>query len=371
MRNMPNAGTKISSSARWKALVVSSAVALLAIEFGLRQVYRTLPSINGLRGSDFRIEWLVDHAEDPDLGLCHEIRSFLSHRSRWTGPGTGTNVHFNQLHSVNTAGEGSVTKFGSGEDGRSLWVAGDSLAYGLGVEPHQTLGAHLARSGATQTGGAVYMRNLAVPGAGYCTVVQRVVGALNKRMPDVVVVVLSADDLEDRLMLEVNGQLIAPPDLAEGRLSRWMVQRSWVANLAWFRWLSWTQSRPESRRFIGADTQAGFRRAMESVKRRIEGRGGRLKVAIVEPPGMPLCKGPTNLQRCGWLRDDMATMSGLLDDAEVEHTVISGLWSDGLDDIVNAEHEIASKGVLAMHPSAQGHEKIGEALWPLVAEALR
>jgi lysophospholipase L1-like esterase len=27
--------------------------------------------------------------------------------------------------------------------------------------------------------------------------------------------------------------------------------------------------------------------------------------------------------------------------------------------------------VLAMHPSAQGHEKIGEALWPLVAEALR
>jgi lysophospholipase L1-like esterase len=26
---------------------------------------------------------------------------------------------------------------------------------------------------------------------------------------------------------------------------------------------------------------------------------------------------------------------------------------------------------LAMHPSAQGHEKIGEALWPLVSEALR
>ncbi len=370
MSAMSSSAPPVRASARWTAQLVSTVIGLIAVEFGLRQVYRSLPSINGLRGSEFRLEWLVDHAEDPDLSLCHEIRSFLSHRSRWTGPGTGVNVVFNQLHGVNTSDEGAITKYGSGEDGRTVWIAGDSLAYGLGVEPHQTFGAHIGRSLATQTGGAAYVRNLSVPGAGYCTVAQRVVGALNRRMPDLVVLTLSADDLEDRLMLAVNNQLIAPPDLAESRVSRWLVKRSWLANLAWFRWLSWTESGKDKRRFIGDETREGFRQAMSGLKQRIEGRGGRLVVAIVEPPGMPLCSGAANLERCGWLREDMVTMSELLDEASVHHSVVKGLWSGRLEDIVKAEHAVASKGVLAMHPSAEGHERIGQAIWPAVAEAL-
>ncbi len=367
---MADGSSPVRRSTRLILAIVSTVVAVVAVEVGLRNLYRSLPSINSLQGSDFRLEWLVDHADDPDLSLCHEIRSFLSHRSRWTGPGTGNNVHFNQLHSVDTAADGAVEKYGSGSQGRTVWLAGDSLAYGLGVQPHETFGAHLGRSVATNTGGAAFVRNLAVPGAGYCTVAQRVIGALQKRMPDVVMLVLSADDLEDRLMLAVDGRLVAPPDLAESRVTRWWVQRSWLANLAWFRWMSWTQAHSSGRRFIGAETRSGFRRAMMGLKQRIEGRGGRLVVAIVEPPGMPLCSGPTNLERCGWLRDDMATMSELLTAAEVQHSVVQDLWSGQLEDIVEQERTIASKGVLAMHPSATGHERIGEALWPLLSEAL-
>jgi lysophospholipase L1-like esterase len=367
---MSTSPKSVRTSTRLGILLVSTLVGLIAVEWGLRHVYRSLPSINGLRGSEFRLEWLVDHAEDPDLSVCHEIRSFLSHRSRWTGPGTGVNVHFNQLHGVSTKGDGTVVKYGSGEVGRTVWVAGDSLAYGLGVEAHQTFGAHLGRSVARQTGGAAYIRNLSVPGAGYCTVAQRVVGALKSQSPDVVMLALSADDLEDRLMLSVNNQLIAPPDLAESRVGRWLVKRSWLANLAWFRWLSYAQSSSDSNRFIGRDTQEGFRRAMGVLKERIEDRGGRLVVAIVEPPGMPMCSGALNVERCGWLREDMATMSALLDQAHVPHTVVSGLWSGRMEDIVREEREIAARGVLAMHPSAEGHERIGQALWPLLAEAM-
>ena len=64
------------------ALLVSTALGVLAVEWGLRWVYPYLPSISALQGSDFRLERLVDLAEDPDLSLCHEVRTFLSQALR-------------------------------------------------------------------------------------------------------------------------------------------------------------------------------------------------------------------------------------------------------------------------------------------------
>ena len=62
------------------ALLVSTVLGVLAVEWGLRWVYPYLPSISALKGADFRLERRVDLAEDPDLSLCHEVRTFLSHR---------------------------------------------------------------------------------------------------------------------------------------------------------------------------------------------------------------------------------------------------------------------------------------------------
>ena len=353
------------------ALVISTVVGAIAVEWGLRWLYPYLPSISALRGSDFRLERLVDLAEDPDLSVCHEVRTFLSHRSRWVGPGAASGVHFAELGSVSTTGDGTVSRFGSGTVDRNFWVAGDSLAYGLGVEPHQTLGAELSRSMTTETGGAVDMRNLAVPGAGYCTVAQRVAGALTSNVPDVVLLVLSADDLEERLMLSVNGQLVAPPDLASGRLTRWLVNRSWFANLLWFRATAWLESRSKNeKRFVGQDTKNGFRNAMETLKGRIESRGGKLVAAVIEPPGMPLCSGSLMQERCEWLKQDMKIMAGLLNEAGVPNTTVSGIWSGSLEYIVPREHGIASKGMLAMHPSAEGHQRIASFVWPFLQQAM-
>ena len=353
------------------ALVVSTVVGVIAVEWGLRWVYPYLPSISALQGSDFRLERLVDLAEDPDLTVCHEVRTFLSHRSRWVGPGAASGVHFAELGSVSTSGDGTVSRFGSGTVDKHFWIAGDSLAYGLGVEAYQTMGAELSRSMTAQTGGAVDLRNLAVPGAGYCTVAQRVAGALGNNAPDVVLLVLSADDLEERLMLSVNGQLVAPPDLASGRLTRWLVNRSWFANLLWFRATAWIESQSKSeKRFVGQDTRDGFRHAMATLKERIETRGGTLVAAVVEPPGMPLCSGSLMQERCDWLKDDMKTMGELLGEAGVTHTTVSGIWSQSLEHIVPREHGIASKGMLAMHPSAEGHQRIASFIWPFLEKAM-
>jgi lysophospholipase L1-like esterase len=360
-----------TSKTRALALVISTVLGLLGVEWGLRWVYPYLPSISALQGSDFRLERLVDLAEDPDLSLCHEVRTFLSHRSRWAGPGAASGVHFAELGAVDTSGDGRVSRFGSGTADRRLWIAGDSLAYGLGVTEYKTMGAELARAMTRQTGGAVDLRNLAVPGAGYCTVAQRVAGAVSRNEPDLVLVVLSADDLEERLMLSVNGVLVAPPDLASGQLTRWMVGRSWFANLLWFRFTAWREATDGGRaRFVGRDTQVGFQRAMASLKARIEAKGGVMVAAIVEPPGMPLCAGALMQERCGWLREDMATMATLLTAAGITHMTADGLWSGSMEHIIDREHRTAQQGMLAMHPSALGHERIAEAVWPMLKSAM-
>ena len=352
------------------ALLVSTALGVLAVEWGLRWVYPYLPSISALQGSDFRLERLVDLAEDRDLSLCHEVRTFLSHRSRWVGPGATSGVHFAELSSVDATGDGSVRLFGSGGTSRKLWIAGDSLAYGLGVEANETLGAHLSQSITRQTGGGVETRQLAVPGAGYCTVVQRVAGAMVKNRPDVVLLVLSADDLEERLMLSVQGQLVAPPDLASGRVTRYLVQRSWFANLLWFRLTAWRESSQQSKRFVGQETQDDFRSAMAKLNRRVSASGGRLAVSIVEPPGMPHCSGSLMQERCEWLKADMVTMSRLLDQAGVTHQMVQGIWGRSMEFIVPRERGMAQRGMLAMHPSAAGHAKLAEEIWPFLASSM-
>ena len=58
------------------AFAVSTTLGVLAVEWGLRFVYPYLPSVSALHGSDFRLERLVDLAEDPDLSVCHEVRTF-------------------------------------------------------------------------------------------------------------------------------------------------------------------------------------------------------------------------------------------------------------------------------------------------------
>ena len=64
------------------ALLVSTALGILAVEWGLRWVYPYLPSISALQGSDFRLERLVDLAEDPDLSPVSRGSDLPLHRSR-------------------------------------------------------------------------------------------------------------------------------------------------------------------------------------------------------------------------------------------------------------------------------------------------
>ena len=357
--------------ARWIALIVSTIVGLVLVELGLRQVYDRLPSIDGLRSTQYRIEQLVDLAGEADSSLCHEVRSFLSHRSRWVQPGSASGVHFAALDTLALTDGGKVMKRGSdGANAMDFWVSGDSLAFGLGVRPEETMGAHLADRFAVSQGGGVTYRNLAVPGAGYCTGVQRVAKALERHNPDVVLLVLSADDLEERLMLNVQGNLVALPDLVQDPAIRWAVNRSWFANLLWFRLMSVREAvRSQQGRFVGRSTRDEFRGAMAGLNEQIQDRGGRLVVALVDPPGLPMCTESQAQQRCEWLSEDMNTMAALLDEAGVSTADLRGRWAGQTTDIVQRERKVIELGRLAMHPSADGHGQLAAWLWPFVSDA--
>ena len=171
-------------------------------------------------------------------------------------------------------------------------------------------------------------------------------------------------------MLSVQGQLVAPPDLASGRITRYLVQRSWFANLLWFRLTAWRESSQDKKRFVGQETQDDFRAAMSELNQRVTASGGRLMVSIVEPPGMPHCSGSLMQERCEWLKADMITMAKLLEDAGVNHTTIQGIWGKGLDHIVPRERGIAQRGMLAMHPSAEGHQQLAQEIWPFMMSSM-
>ena len=63
-------------------------------------------------------------------------------------------------------------------------------------------------------------------------------------------------------------------------------------------------------------------------------------------------------------------MSLLLTEADVRHMVIRDVWSQSLNNIIAREHGIAQQGMLAMHPSAEGHERIASFIWPFIKEVM-
>ena len=71
-----------------------------------------------------------------------------------------------------------------------------------------------------------------------------------------------------------------------------------------------------------------------------------------------------------WLKEDMKIMSDLLIDASVDHRMVKGLWSRSLDNIIPREHGIAQQGMLAMHPSEEGHEQVATFIWPFIKDVM-
>lgn len=359
-------------------LVAASSAGAAMAEAALRWHYPTLPSVAGLEGSDFRLETLVDAADDGG-DLCRESATFLSHRSRWGGPAAGPG---------GTEGIGPPPgpmrpplagpdgpplpgapppprerRAGVGPARHSLWFVGDSVTYGLGVGPAETFGALLTEKFAGELGAPVTSENLGVPGAGFCGALRRLATALATKQPDRVFITFYADDLEEATALTVQGRLVMPPELARSAGARWLVGRSYLANAVWYAFRrSEVPSNPNGRR-LNEGAVAEFQAAATTMRDRVVAAGGSTTFVLLPAPSERSCTTSDPGARCRFLADDLAAMAGALTEAGILFIDLRGSWPEGVQHIRADERRAIEGGGVAMHPNAEGHRLLADAIW--------
>lgn len=307
--------------------------ALLMAEAGLRCTTPTLPSLAALH-------------DRPDL-----LEPFL------VEPGQRRRDERRCDQTVRDPRGRDVT-FGSTEPIRTLWFAGDSMTAGMGVGSGEAWPDRLAQQLQARIRGTVVVRNLALPGVGYCEVLRRVHSELQFGHPDVVLIGLFADDLEARAMLATDGGLVGLPHTIASDTLRWWARRSYAINLAWFA----STSRPSGPvRFIDGPGRRAFQTHMVAVTDRVRAAGAEPLVVLLEPVGAADCSAsmpadPTH--RCSWMPDDLALMATLLDEVGVETVDTRGLWHAVGAAAIESER---GRG-LAIHPDADGHAALAQHL---------
>lgn len=311
----------------------SLAVAFAVAEGGLRGSYPTLPSLSALHDRPDLLEpFLVEAGQRRrDDRVCDQVVR---------------------------EPRGRDVSYGSADPVRTLWFAGDSMTAGMGVEPGEEWPTQLAQRLQARTQGQVVVRNLALPGVGYCEVLRRTHSELQFGRPDLMFITLFADDLESRALLATDGRLVGLPHTIESDALRWAARRSYAVNLGWFAFAS----RPTGPvRFIDGPGRAAFQRNVAAITDKVRGMGAEPVVVLMEPVGAERCADdlaadPTH--RCAWMADDLALMATLLDEVGVQTIDTRGLWARVSAQPIAAEQN----GGMAIHPDRAGHAAFADHL---------
>jgi len=257
---------------------------------------------------------------------------------------------------------------GSGAPLRML-VAGDSITLGDGVEPHETYAAIVAMALSKQENRPVEVVNAGVNAAGYCHVIRAVHRHLEDQSYDQVLVGLFADDLEQRAITLVGGQVRADPSMVDGPIGS-LASQSYVFNWLWLKQLEWIVSRqtddgrhPPAHvtrpgRTISVQTMDNFRRSIDGVL------GYEPWLLLIPPVGGPLCSAvPEVGSECDWLGADMDRMVQILSEYGERFVDLRALWRDGEDHTQALEQRWwREHGRLPVHPNAAGHARLGNAV---------
>lgn len=337
-------------------MLVAIAVALCLSEGLLRLRYPTLPSLAPLEEAELQVR-AFDWSDYPPMKDRRDTSTTCREQSYLV-----------------PKGEIQERRYGSGEGAAlKLWVAGDSVTMGYGVPPERAFGALLGQRLAEASGLPVVVRNLGINGAGFCAILRRLnENARANGAPDVVVLTLFADDLEDRALVGVSTRLVALPDRVEGPVARALVSESYLANLLWYGLLAQRMEASEARRFIDPGGQALFKDSIRYAHQRLEADGAAVVTALLAPAGLHLCEeSPPEGSRCAWLGPDMDLMAEMLRAEGVSFVDLRHLWEGKPTMVLPRELERMQQGLeLGIHPDEAGHQVLADALWPAVEGAL-
>jgi len=324
-------------------------LALLITEAALRVIYADLPSLDAL-------------SQDPDWELRRMKRaSFIRPE---TDPGDRR-----CLGSSYIAGSQGVeifeTSFGPASAAPfSLWIFGDSLARGYGVKKGQGLGSLLGKRLAGHLGARVTVRNLGINGGGFCETFTRMQIALDGGgVPDAVVVLFFSDDLNHRVLMAIEDRPMGFPDRARSRAARYLAQRSYVANLAWYASVIHGHQ-PQVEAFVQKSTRDLFVGAVTRMRQRLSRLGAPMIIALTVPAGLHLCPGEP---KCLLDWREAALIARLLRRADAPFVDLRKIWSGRPSMVIPRERHM----LIGIHPDAQGHRAMAETVWPHLQRAVK
>jgi len=331
--------------------VVFTIFGLLVAEGILRLVYPQLPSLAALEESDLVMHEFRPSDSWPETSqeawrfFCGED-SFLA----WNGPGE---VRYG-------ADEGEALR---------VWFAGDSVTAGVGVHSSESFPALLGGRLAEATGRPILMRNLGIPGAGFCPVLMQLYEHIRVYgYPDLVVIGFFADDLEDRRMVNAGGRLVAFPARVPNAVLRTLVSHSYLVNLAWYAGIS--RGDDHGSPFLGEENALRFSQAVPMMVNQLALNDTAVVVAVLAPTGLHFCQPAQNEDsRCSALGPAMDRIAALLGQAEIPFVDLRELWIGKKLMVVPHERNVR-RGETGVHPDSAGHHEISEAMWPAIEQAL-
>ncbi|MCB9778932.1 MAG: SGNH/GDSL hydrolase family protein [Alphaproteobacteria bacterium] len=320
---------------RHLALIVGGLfIGLGLAEASLRVGYHDLPSLDAL--ADDSLQW---RPAEPGVGECGDRR-----------------LQRAALIRTNRIPNPDVT----------LWVAGDSVTHGSGVQTRNTWWARLAD--ALDGVGTVGIYDLSVPGAGTCSIRLQVLEGLEQApRPDLVLVGVFADDLLAHAVLSVRGRQVLLPSAAP----RWLqgpVTHSYLVNLVWF---TLDRRRVSAlARGMSSNGEALFRRTVTDVEE--WGRTQQVPIAwvLIAPAGLERCPAVSPpAHGCSWLREDQALMASILAEAGAD-VIDLRPPAAGPFEPLPYDLELVEQGRsdVALHMSAAGNAELAAALAPQVRE---
>lgn len=321
-------------------------LALLVTEVLLRRHYYRLPSLMGLGGEDYKM-YQYDLAALADRGgplesLYCPGRTALMTRSpapRVLQPGAS-----------------------------HLAMVGDSVVAGHGAPAGKGVAALLEGKLRQRQGQAVALDAVGLPGAGICEIVITARRKL-KAGADALVVVLFADDLEDRMAMRTRAGLIAFPQRISSAPLRYLASHSYVANLVWL--VAADHAPRKLDRPVDEATRELFTELIAGLIQRARQHKKPLLLVLLGAAGQPFCPADAlATSRCQWMKRDLNTMAALLDQRGFVYLDLRKVWDGHPPRFAAREQKSFAISGMAVHPNGKGHELLMEKILPAVEKIL-
>ena len=266
-----------------------------------------------------------------------------------------------------------------------VFVVGDSGALGAGVAPEETYAYQVAKQLSAEKKQSIELYNLGYNAAGYCIYLQELHRHLDLQIPDLVIVHMFADDLEQKALVMSGGVLRADPARLETSVLRHLLSNSYTFNWIWWKSMTWIVTKTTDGgtrvpkwvetgpRLIPQKTQQNFTSSIVHLKKRLTKEDIDHVFFLASPAGWSLCPdNPSPTSECGWLEHDQTNIARLLDSTGVPWLDFRMIWNDSDQYVLRQERQFFQRyNRLPVHPNKDGHAKIFTELWPHVQLSLQ